>query len=263
MENPRKYGRKPFGVAVLHGGPGARGEMAPVARELASVRGVLEPLQEAASLEGQVEELKTALVRNGDLPVVLIGFSWGAWLGFVLAASHPDLVKKLILVGSGPFEEKYASGIHKVRMNRLNAKERAEVLSLQAVLENPAGEGKDGALARLGSLFSRTDAHDPIPQEQGEFETPDCRFEVFDGAWKDGAELRRNGRLIELGRRIRCPVVAIHGDADPHPAEGVEKPLSAVLEDFRFVLLQNCGHKPWIERQARDEFYGILKKEII
>jgi pimeloyl-ACP methyl ester carboxylesterase len=236
--------------------------MAPVARELASVRGVLEPLQEAASLEGQVEELKTALVRNGDLPVVLIGFSWGAWLGYVLAARSPDTVKKLILVGSGPFEEKYASGIHEVRMGRLNAEERAEVLSLQTILENPAGEGKDGALARLGSLFSKSDAHDPIPQEPGEFETPDCRFEIFDGAWKDGAELRRSGRLIELGRRIQCPVVAIHGDADPHPAEGVERPLSSVLEDFRFVLLRNCGHKPWIERQASDEFYGILNNEL-
>jgi pimeloyl-ACP methyl ester carboxylesterase len=57
-------------------------------------------------------------------------------------------------------------------------------------------------------------------------------------------------------------VVAIHGDYDPHPAEGVQKPLSAILENFRFILLKNCGHKPWVERQARDRFYAVLKVEL-
>ncbi|NBD34478.1 MAG: alpha/beta hydrolase, partial [Chloroflexi bacterium] len=34
--NPlRTYGHPPFDVAVIHGGPGAGGEMAPVAHELA------------------------------------------------------------------------------------------------------------------------------------------------------------------------------------------------------------------------------------
>jgi pimeloyl-ACP methyl ester carboxylesterase len=57
-------------------------------------------------------------------------------------------------------------------------------------------------------------------------------------------------------------VVAIHGDYDPHPAEGVQGPLSAILRRFRLILLKNCGHKPWIERQARDEFYRVLKEEL-
>jgi len=58
------------------------------------------------------------------------------------------------------------------------------------------------------------------------------------------------------------PVIAIHGDFDPHPAEGVEKPLAAVLNDFRFILLKDCGHTPWIERQARDVFYEALEREL-
>ncbi len=61
MPNLRKYGNKPFKLAVIHGGPGAPGEMAPVARELSSIMGVLEPLQTATSLEGQVQELHNVL----------------------------------------------------------------------------------------------------------------------------------------------------------------------------------------------------------
>ena len=112
MINPRRYGSSPFSVAVIHGGPGAGGEMAAVARELCSGRGVLEPLQTAHSLQGQVEELKGLLEENAQLPATLIGFSWGAWLSFILAARYPAMVKRLVLIGSGPFEEKYAQCNH-------------------------------------------------------------------------------------------------------------------------------------------------------
>jgi pimeloyl-ACP methyl ester carboxylesterase len=74
--------------------------------------------------------------------------------------------------------------------------------------------------------------------------------------------LRRSGKLLEMGKEITVPVVAIHGDYDSHPAEGVEKPLSAILKDFHFILLEKCGHKPWIERQARERFYTILEGEL-
>ena len=33
MKNLRKYEKSPFNVAVIHGGPGAPGEMAPVVRD--------------------------------------------------------------------------------------------------------------------------------------------------------------------------------------------------------------------------------------
>ena len=57
MDNLRMYGSKPYFVAVIHGGPGVPGEMAPVARELSLNTGILEPLQAAETVEGQVEEL--------------------------------------------------------------------------------------------------------------------------------------------------------------------------------------------------------------
>ncbi|MDO9579463.1 MAG: alpha/beta hydrolase [Bacteroidales bacterium] len=259
MKNLRIYGNKPFNVAVIHGGPGAPGEMAPVARELASVWGVLEPLQTAASLEGQVRELKAVLEKSGDLPITLIGFSWGAWLSFIFTARHPQFVKKLILIGSGGYEEKYAARIRETRLNRLSEEDRTEAESLIEVLDNPAAEDKSKAFARFGALFSKADAYDPIIYES---EVIDYQVDIFQSVWKDAAELRRSGKLLELGKHIKCPAVAIHGDYDPHPAEGVQKPLSAIMKSFRFILLKNCGHMPWLERQARDKFYGILKEEL-
>jgi pimeloyl-ACP methyl ester carboxylesterase len=259
MRNLRTYGKVPFNVAVIHGGPGASGEMATVARELSSDRGVLEPLQTKSSLEGQIEELKIVLEKNGDLPIILIGFSWGAWLSFIFTSSYPSFAKKLILIGSGPFEEKYATKIEETRLNRLSEEERTEVISLIEILDDPMAKDKETAFARFGALSSKVDAYDPLLQDTA---VTDCDVEIFKGVSEDAAELRRSGELLKYGKHIKCPVVAIHGDYDPHPAEGVEKPLSAILNNFRFILLKNCGHKPWIERQAKDEFYRILKKEL-
>jgi pimeloyl-ACP methyl ester carboxylesterase len=262
MQKLRTYGQPPFGVAVIHGGPGACGEMAPVARELAPRFGVLEPIQTATTLDGQVAELRGVLESHGDVPLTLVGFSWGAWLSFILAAHHPTLVKKLILVGSGPFEEKYVAGLREARMSRLSPAERTEFEGVVRSLSEPATSGKDRLLARLDALAAKTDQYDPIQEEHAEADALDVQGDIFQGVWNEAAELRRSGRLLALADQIRCPMVAIHGDYDPHPAQGVQGPLSGRLESFRFILLQQCGHKPWVERQARAEFYRILEGEL-
>jgi pimeloyl-ACP methyl ester carboxylesterase len=260
VEVTRKYGQKPFNIVVIHGGPGAAGEMVPVARELSGVGGVLEPLQTADTLEGQVQELRAVLEENGSQPVSLIGFSWGAMLGYILAARYPALVKKLILVGGAPFEEKYTAGIMETRLSRLIRPAGREVVSLIAVLEDAATPDKNALFARLGKLMTGADSYEPLSQGS---EILEYRYDIYKGVWPQAAELRRSGRLLELGERIKCPVAAIHGDYDPHPATGVKEPLSRVLKDFRFFLLEKCGHYPWRERWARDEFYNILKGEVL
>ncbi|UCH43099.1 MAG: alpha/beta hydrolase [Dehalococcoidales bacterium] len=259
MKNLRMYGESPFDIAVIHGGPGAPGEMAPVARELSFIRGVLEPLQTATTVDGQVKELKGVLEDNAALPVTLIGFSWGAWLTFILTARYPSLVMKLILIGSGPYEEEYAAGIMPTRLSRLGEKERAETIALIESLDDPTISDKNTQMARFGELTSKADSYNPMPlKSEGLESQPD----IYQSVWQQAREMRITGELLELGSNIRCPVVAIHGDYDPHPAEGVKEPLSRILPDFRLVLLENCGHKPWIEKNARGMFYAILKKEV-
>ena len=115
MEKYRTYGARPFHAALIHGGPGAPGEMAPVARELSVRQGILEPLQSTSSIAAQVAELKSVLETHGDYPMALIGFSWGAWLAALFTAKHPQDVSKLIIIGSGSFEEKYISDMQATR----------------------------------------------------------------------------------------------------------------------------------------------------
>ncbi len=257
--------------------------MAAVAHELCSDRGVLEPLQTERSLQGQVAELKSQLQENSDPPVTLIGFSWGAWLSLILAAQYPDFVNRLILIGSGPFRESYVHKIMETRNSRLSEAERVEAMGILAALDNQNDavdeekeQEKKEALARMGELFRRTDAFDPIECRSNEFDLiadgsrysepgcgepiQECDPDIYRAVWREALLLRQKGDLLDLCKKIQCQVVAIHGDYDPHPAEGVREPLQAVLKNFRFILQKDCGHKPWIERMAKDKFYSILKE---
>jgi len=189
----------------------------------------------------------------------LIGWSWGAWLGFIFAAEYPRLVDKLIMVAAPPFEERYVADIMATRLGRLPATRSSEALSLMKSLDDPAIALHGEAMDRLYKIFLRTDSLDPLPHEE---EVLEFQYRVYRGVWEQASALRRSGELLEMGKRIQCPVIALHGDYDPHPPEGVREPLSRSLSDFRFILLAGCGHYPWLERTARREFFTILAGEL-
>jgi pimeloyl-ACP methyl ester carboxylesterase len=88
------------------------------------------------------------------------------------------------------------------------------------------------------------------------------QFEVNQRVWAEARRLRVSGELLACGQVVQCPVVAVHGDYDPHPADSVFLPLISVLSHFRPVLLDRCGHLPWLERHAKEHFFEILVEEL-
>lgn len=233
--------------------------MRPVAQELCERFGVLEPLQTRMSIDGQVAELRSVITEAADRPVSLVGHSWGAWLAWLTAARHADLVKKLILVGCGGFRPDDGDTAHTVRMERLTPQQQGEVNALLSQLETADVEAKEPLFARFGQLFAAADAYEWMPHTPVDIE---ARPDIYASVWPEAAELRANGQLLSEGRKIRCPVVAFHGDYDSHPVDGVREPLKTVLHDFRLITLPRCGHEPWFEKHARDTFFRSLAEEI-
>ncbi len=259
MNTCRKYGNAPFSIALIHGGPGAAGSMMTVAEKLSKHFGVLEPLQTKRSIPELIEELYITLLSHHSFPITLIGHSWGAWLSYIFAAKYPDLVKKLILVSSGPFETKYAEEISNTRWQRFSLKERQRFKGYLDTLLQSDTKTKNETFAKLGHLIQKADAfHLNNANERKQ----SIQYELYEAIWPEAEALRRSGKLLALGNKIKCPVIAIHGDHDPHPTAGVEGPLSQLLKNFRFILMQQCGHEPWREKHAVDEFYQILIEEV-
>ena len=257
METVRKYGKEPYQICLLHGGPGAAGELRTVALYLSDHFGILEFLQTEDSVEGQIEELHCQLASNADLPAILVGYSWGAWLGFLFAARYPDLIKKLILVSSGAFEKRYSQDLMKIRLSRLKPREREEAEKLISLVNS--GHAGNDVLRSLGKLVAYADSFE---YEPGGSDLVNVNLQMYQKVWTEASRLRDSHELIDFAVHIKCQVVAMHGDYDPHPVDGVEKPLMARLKDFRMILIRQCGHIPWKEKHAKETFYEVLGREI-
>jgi pimeloyl-ACP methyl ester carboxylesterase len=255
----RKYGTLPIQVVILHGGPGAIGEMTPVAKKLASFCAVLEPFQTKLSLQEELLFLKDLLKKEAKPPVILIGHSFGAWVALLFSAQFPELVKKLILVGCPPFEDKYLPSLMEKRSSRMTRDDVKELEDLKKKLADSIIPDKSRTFARVGEFFRRVDSFDPIVSKD---DTLTSDFKVYETIWKEGKEMRSSGALLQELQKIRCPVTIIHGEVDPHPIDGVLNPLQQLHLRFKKIMLQECGHTPWIERNAKDKFFDVLREEI-
>ncbi len=258
--NIRKYGKAPFKVVVIHGGPGAPGYMAPVGRELSQTCGVLEPLQTADSLQGQIEELENQLQDHADVPVTLIGSSWGAVLTLFLAVRDKKLVEKLILIGPAVFDAMNSARIESIRLSRLSDEKRSQYLEIMSRLERASGKKRDALMKEWGEFFNETDMYDPITTN---LEVIEVQYNIFSKVWPEFVVLRDKPGLLKTEfSKISQPVAVIHGEYDPHPIEGIRPFLESCLENVSFHILPECGHYPWIEKKAKKRFFEILRKEI-
>lgn len=70
--------------------------------------------------------------------------------------------------------------------------------------------------------------------------------------------MRTNGELLKAFRNIKSKMYLIQGESDPHPAKGVTIPLQENGIPCETYILAKCGHSPFMEKYARDEFYYIL-----
>src|SRR5882672_2712922 len=120
----REYGNSGPRVVLLHGGPGAPGYMAPVARELADSFRVLEPFQrgsggEPLSVARHVADLRELISLKGGERPLIVGHSWGAMLALAHAAAHPDAAGANVLIGCGTFDQTARVRMAAIREERM------------------------------------------------------------------------------------------------------------------------------------------------
>ena len=234
--------------------------MSPLARRLSPRLPVIEAMQTKLSIKALIDELRDQIAAHAQTPTVIIGHSWGAWLCLLFAARHPDMTERLILISSGVLEDRYAEVLRATQSARLTEIERSEMAKLKGLLDDPNVPDKGALFTRFGHLFDKAENYDVEPDAADPFESDPA---IFNHVWAEAAALRSNGELLRQASLVKCPVLAIHGDYDPSPAEGVREPLARVLTaSFEFVVLKNCGHTPWLERHARDELCEILEAAV-
>jgi len=55
----------------------------------------------------------------------------------------------------------------------------------------------------------------------------------------------------------------LHGAYDPHPGKMIYDSLKPYLPQLEYKEWEKCGHYPWREKYAREDFYSFMKKWIM
>jgi pimeloyl-ACP methyl ester carboxylesterase len=258
MENYRLRGLKPYKLITLHGGPGALGELNNLSKVLSKEHGVIEHLQTRDTINLLIDDIKNIINKKATVPVTIIGYSWGAWLAILFTAKYQELVEKIILVSSGPFEEEYSRNIMGKRISRFNGKEKKDFIDLSKMFSD-SNKISDEDFKEFISLIEKADSYKLIKRKNDEL---DFHHDLYKKIWKEASNLRKKKVLIKSLEIINSKIKVIHGNYDPHPVNGVIKPLNKMNKKYEFKLLEKCGHIPWKEEYAKDEFYNVLKKMI-
>lgn len=82
---------------------------------------------------------------------------------------------------------------------------------------------------------------------------------MYNRIWNEAAKLRTNGELLTAFKNIQSKLFLIQGVCDPHPIEGVIKPLEENGIPCKTYILEKCGHSPFMEKYAKKIFYDILQ----
>lgn len=254
----RAYGRAGGYVLVLHGGPGAAGYMRPVAVELAGSFRVLEPFQrgsggERLTVERHVADLDEVVKSycREERPGI-VGHSWGAMLALAYAATHPEGVGSVVLVGCGTFDQAARQRMEAVRKERMDEK-------MLRRLERLAEEypDRDKRLEVLGRLMQQMDSYELV---RGEGEVERCDEQAHKETWQDMMRLQEQGVYPAAFAKIGAPVLMLHGAADPHPGELIRANLQRYVRQLEYYEWDRCGHYPWLEKAVRDDFYTVLRE---
>jgi pimeloyl-ACP methyl ester carboxylesterase len=254
----RRRGASGSEVVVLHGGPGAPGTAASLAKALARRFRAFEPLQRrggdgALTVAGHVADLAQVAPARAHV----VGHSWGAMLALSFASAHPGRVRSLSLVGCGTYDEMARAEFRRRVDARLGPEGRTRKAALEARLALPLSSGdRDALLADLGALHDGAQGVDVVTDAEDTALAPDAAG--HEETWRDVLRLQAEGIEPRAFAAITAPARMFHGADDPHPGPMIRDALRRHVPHLGYVEFPRCGHSPWLERAAGTAFLAAL-----
>ncbi|NNE34231.1 MAG: alpha/beta hydrolase [Rhodothermales bacterium] len=255
----RHFGKAGPLVLVLHGGPAAVGDVAPVAKGISKYFRAVEPWQRGsgevpltvARHISDLHELATEL--GGGSPLAIVGHSWGAMLALCYAAEHPSRTGPIVLVGCGTFDQASRSRMQATIEERMDDGLQDNLRGMSTEVADPADR-----FIRTFKLTRHLFDFDPINSyaDKEEFEPFD--IQAHQETWSDMQELQDDGIYPNAFAAIQSPVLMLHGQYDPHPGKMIRDSLLNYVPKLEYHEWERCGHSPWIEKSAREAFFSVI-----
>jgi pimeloyl-ACP methyl ester carboxylesterase len=255
----KHYGDSGPLVLVLHGGPAAVGDVAPVAKGISGPFHAVEPWQRGSGESPLTVALHIADLHElavdlaADSPVAMVGHSWGAMLALCFAAKHPGKAGPIVLVGCGTFDRSSRSTMQAIIEERIDDDMRDQIHRLSVETTDPA-EQFIQAFKLTRHIFDY-DPFGPYPEKE---ESEPFDLKAHNETWSDMRRLQDDGTYPNAFAAIESPVLMMHGQYDPHPGKMIRDSLLPVLPQLEYREFEHCGHSPWIEKSSRELFFSII-----
>jgi len=252
-------------LLVLHGGPGAHHDyLLPQMLELARLAGGHELIfydqrgggrskdesRAPVTWRTHVEDLALVIDELGVDPLSIVGYSWGGMLALLYAidaARNAAMVQpqRLALIDPAPLTREYRDAFEAEKARR----ERGPaVLAMRDELAASNLRETDPDAYRQRAFELGVSGYFEDPHRAAGLTAFRVTGRVQQQVWESLGDF---DTLSELERWL-CPapypVLITHGRQDPIPLESSERAARAL--DARFVVLEHCGHVPYVEQPA-------------
>lgn len=210
------------------------------------------PDSSSFSLNNYVGDLEALRKKIDADQLTLVGHSWGGMLAMEYAAHHPNMVKKLVLLGSGGptvnFNRYFFDNINL----RLHDEDRSQMAKLKK-------QNKNTLPAYFPGYFYDRDRAMQIKKET-DFENWYGQMQFFPIVFQYYGATQKE--RVERLNDYTDPVHLIQGRQDPIGISTAFK-IKETMPQTKIYFIERAGHFPWLEnKKQRTEFFSLLYKAL-
>jgi proline iminopeptidase len=195
------------------------------------------------NLNAYLEDIEALRKQLHAEKFIVVGNSWGMILGLAYAGTHPDAVRAVVTIGSGPITADYLGVFSDNQFARLGASE----LEVRDFWKDPARESADPDRASFERLRNAAVAYfydrKKALQTQAELDPKDYNFRV------PPAFLQAEGKydIRPKLKTVLAPVLLLQGRQDLAGEANVYEAQS-LIKNSTLAFIDKCGHMPWLEQ---------------
>jgi proline iminopeptidase len=210
--------------------------------------------QSTINLNAFMEDIEALRRQLHNEKFIVLGNSWGMILGLAYAGTHPDAVRAVVTIGSGPITSEYLGVFSDNQTARLGACE----LELRDFWKNPSRESANPDRAAFERLRVAAVAYfydrKKALQMAAELDPKDYNFRVPPAFLKAAGKYDIRPKL----KNIVAPVLLLQGRQDLAGEANVWEAHS-LINNSTLAFIDKCGHMPWLEQPEQtwkivDEF---------
>jgi 3-oxoadipate enol-lactonase len=177
-----------------------------------------------------VDDVLEAMDAAGFERAHLLGHSLGAHVALLLAARHPDRVRRVVAAAPTAHADLHLESVFDLWEALIRSELPDHVVNLGVVL---LAFGRDGPERLLAALVREMDAH-PIPRATM------LRY----------VECDRRLDLRQALSRLDAPLLVVAGEQDALSGVAQPRSIAEAVPGSRLEVLAACGHSPQLERAA-------------